>query len=224
LRRPAPLLACLLAVAPASATRAADAATAPGATQPPAASQAPDTSQPAGGTPQAPNTPQAPRTSQDPGIIQPAGTGAPDQLVGLFIQGCLPFVGNAPALRDWARRTGLRGLPEPARAAFLHGAPGQAFDASAAEAKLVLVSSDSGLCSAVTNQATQAQVIAALEAGFRRAGVVFRLVIERDDASVSAIHDREYLATHNKQGWRILAATVKDDRAGGEAMLTAGPE
>ena len=63
----------------------------------------------------------------------------------------------------------------------------------------------------------------ALEAGLHRAGLAFRLVIERDDARISAIHDREYLATKNKRGWRILAATVKDDK-GGEAMLTGAPE
>jgi hypothetical protein len=152
-----------------------------------------------------------------------ANAGAAEQLVGLFIQGCMPFVGNAPALRDWARRTGLPGAPEPARAAFLHGAPGEVFDASSADAKLAMLSSDSGICSAVTDQATQSEVSTALEAGFHQAGLDFRLVIERDDAAVSAIHDREYLATRNGQGWRVLAATVKDDR-GGEAMLTAGPE
>jgi len=152
-----------------------------------------------------------------------ARAGTAEELAGLFIQGCLPFAGNATALRDWAKRTGLPPVPEQARAAFLHGAPGQAFDGSAADAKLVLVSSDDGLCSAVTNQATGQVVADALEAGFRQAGLRFRLVIERDDAKVSAIHDREYLASKDGRGWRILAATVKDD-GGGEAMLTGAPE
>jgi hypothetical protein len=152
-----------------------------------------------------------------------ARAAAPEELVGLFIQGCLPFVGHPQALRDWAQRIGLPPVPDPARDAFLHGAPGQAFDASAAGVKLVLVSSDDGICSAATDQATQAQITEALEAGLHRAGLEFRLVIERDDAKLSAIHDREYLAAKNKQGWRILAATVKGDQ-GGEAMLTAAPE
>ena len=120
----------------------------------------------------------------------------------------MPFVGNPPALRAWAKHTGLPPLPEQARLAFLHGAPGQVFDASAAESKLVLVSSDDGICSAVTAQAPQ---------------LIYRLVIERDDAQVSSIHDREYLAAKDKVGWRILAATVKGAK-GGEAMLTAAPE
>ena len=152
-----------------------------------------------------------------------AYAGAADELAGLFIQGCLPFAGNAPALRDWAKRTGIPPVPEQARAAFLHGAPGQAFDASAAEAKLVLVSSDDGLCSVVTDRATQKAVDDALEAGFRQAGLRFRLVIERDDPRVGAIHDREYLAAKDGRGWRVLAATVKDEM-GGEAMLTGAPE
>ncbi|MDR3530936.1 MAG: hypothetical protein P4L90_10335 [Rhodopila sp.] len=135
----------------------------------------------------------------------------------------MPFAGNPPDLRDWAARTGLPPVPEQARTAFLHGAPGQVFDGSAADAKLVLISSDDGICSVATDQATQQQVSDALEAGFQQAGVTFRLVIERDDAHISAIHDREYLATKSGRSWRILAATVKDDK-GGEAMLTAAPE
>jgi hypothetical protein len=152
-----------------------------------------------------------------------ARAGAPEELVGLFLQGCVPFAGNASALRDWAKQNGLQAVPDQARAAFLHGAPGQAFDGSTAEAKLVLVSSDDGLCSAVTDRATQPAVTDALEAGFREAGLTFRLVVERDDKQINEIHDREYLAAKDKQGWRILAAMTKGDK-GGEAMLTAAPE
>jgi hypothetical protein len=152
-----------------------------------------------------------------------ARAGGADELVGLFIQGCLPFAGNAAALREWAQRMGLPPVPERARNAFLHGAPGQAFDGSAADTKLVLVSSDDGICSAVTNQAAQQDVVSALETGLQQAGLRFRLVTERDDAKVGDIHDREYLAARDKRGWRILAAAVKGDK-GGEAMLTAAPE
>jgi hypothetical protein len=155
-----------------------------------------------------------------PGV---ARAGAADELAGLFLQGCLPFAGRPATLRDWAVKFGLPAVPEQARAAFLHGAPGQAFDASAAGAKLVLVSSDDGICSAVTDHATQAEVTQALESALKAADLKFRLVIERDDVKVGAIHDREYLVAKDKLGWRVLAATVKDEQ-GGEAMLTAGPE
>jgi hypothetical protein len=66
-------------------------------------------------------------------------------------------------------------------------------------------------------------VTQALESALKAADLKFRLVIERDDEKVGAIHDREYLVAKDKRGWRVLAATVKDDQ-GGEAMLTAGPE
>lgn len=151
-----------------------------------------------------------------------AHAGAPEELVGLFIQGCLPFAGDAAALRAWAQHIGLPPAPDPARAAFLHGAPGQVFDGSAAGVKLVLVSSDDGLCSAVTDHATQQALADALEAGFRQAGLAFHLVVQRDDKLVDEIHDREYLVSKDKWRWRVLAAAVKGDE-GGEAMLTAGP-
>ena len=148
---------------------------------------------------------------------------APQQLVGLFVQGCMPFVGNAAGLRAWAARTGLPSVPDPARSAFLQGAPGQVFDGSNPEGKFVLVSSDDGLCSVVTDKAASHPVTEALEAGLRQAGLRYRLAIERDDLHLSAIHDREYLATKDGRGWRVLAATVQDDKDG-EAMLTAAPE
>ena len=65
-------------------------------------------------------------------------------------------------------------------------------------------------------------VVDALEAGLTKAGLAFRLVIQRDDKNVPAIHDREYLAAKGKTGWRVLMAAVKD--AEGEGMLTAGAE
>lgn len=147
---------------------------------------------------------------------------APQQMVGLFIQGCMPFVGDANALRGWAGSTGLRALPDQVAETFLHGAAGKAFDGSNESGKFVLVSSDDGLCSVVTDKATTADMTKAIEAGFLQAGLAFRLVIERDDKNEKNIHDREYLAARNGNGWRVLVATLKDGQ--GQAMLTAGPE
>lgn len=154
------------------------------------------------------------------GDPQPA---APEQLVGLFVQGCMPFVGQPAALRSWAARNGLPVLAQPATDAFLHGAPGRAFDASVPGVRLVLASSDDGLCAGIVDKAESAAIATALEAGLRQAGVAFRLAIDRDDTAAKALHFREYLATRAGRSWRILAATVHD-LSGGQAMLTAAPE
>ena len=157
-------------------------------------------------------------------IAQSDATDAAQQLAGLFMQSCLPYAGKPGALRAWARRTGLPTLPDQARSAFLHGAPGVAFDASIpGHGKYVLASSDDGICSAITNATTDAAVASALEDDLTHIGIAFRLVIERDDKQINAIHYREYLAAKNGQGWRLLIATVKDLK-GGQAMLTAAPE
>ncbi len=152
-----------------------------------------------------------------------AKAGGAAELAGLFMQTCLPYAGDPEGLRAWAGKTGLPHVAEQARTAFLHGAPGQVFDASDRDGKFVLVSSDDGICSTVTNQVVQEDAINALETDLRASGVLFRLVIERDDKNITQIHDREYLATKDGHSWRILLATVKGDR-GGEAMLTGAPE
>lgn len=151
----------------------------------------------------------------------PASDG-PAQMVGLFVQGCLPFAGDATRLREWATKLGLPEAPEPVRNAFLHRAPGRVFDGSNGSGRFALVSSDDGLCSVATDHAGSGALTAALEAGLKQAGLTFRLVIERDDSRVGEIHDREYLAAKDGRGWRILQATLKD--GDGQAMLTAGPE
>ena len=144
-------------------------------------------------------------------------------LAGLFGQSCLTYAGDPAGLRAWAAHNGLPQVPDQARRAFLHGAPGQVFDASDNEGKFVVASSDDGICSVATDVARQAAIVAALESDLNGAGIAFRLVIERDDKTIPDIHDREYLATRNGRSWRILLATVKD-AAGGQAMITGAPE
>ncbi len=153
-----------------------------------------------------------------------AFAGPAEELSGLFLQTCLPYAGRPQALRQWAIREKLPVVPDPARAAFLNGAPGQVFDASNNAGKFVLLSSDDGICAVVTDHAGDLETAQALERALSGAGIRFRLVIERDDKLNPKLHHREYLATGSGQGgWRILAATVHGD-APGQAMLTAAPE
>ncbi len=139
------------------------------------------------------------------------------------MQSCLAFAGDPSGLRTWAHDVGLRPLPDQARVAFLHAAPGVAFDASTPDSKLVLASSDDGLCSAITDLAAGPAVVGALEHDLTGAGIAFRPAIERDDKQIPTLHDREYLAAKNGRAWRILAATVTGQQPG-QAMLTAAPE
>jgi hypothetical protein len=144
-------------------------------------------------------------------------------LSGLFLQACLPNAGKPATLRLWATRLKLPEVPDPARAAFLNGAPGKVFDASNQTGRLALLSSDDGICAVVTDHAGDKETAQGLEHALAEAGIKFRLVIERDDKLNAKLHNREYLAARKDRAWRILAATVRDD-APGQAMLTAAPE
>jgi len=152
-----------------------------------------------------------------------AFAGPPEELSGLFLQACLPNAGRPASLREWATRAKLPEVPDPARAKFLAGAPGKVFDASNATGKYALLSSDDGICAAVTDHAGDKEMAQGLERALIASGVKFRLVIERDDKLNSKLHHREYLAAREGKAWRILVATVRDT-APGQAMLTAAPE
>jgi hypothetical protein len=153
----------------------------------------------------------------------PGYAGPADELAALFLRTCLPFAGNPKALRLWATGMKLPEVPDPARPVFLGGAPGMVFDASTPESKLALLSSDDGICAAVTDKAEDQATAQALERTLERSNVQFRLVIERNDKFNPKLHHREYLATLGPNSWRILVATVRDT-VPGNAMLTAAPE
>jgi hypothetical protein len=157
------------------------------------------------------------------GVAQASPADNAKQLAGLFMQSCVQFVGNRTGLRDWAHRTGLADLPEPARAAFLHGAPGMVFDASNASGKFVLISDDAGGCSAIAALANGPALFGALEDDLRQTGIGFKLRREDDDPEEKRLQHREYAAWQGSQKWRIVAGTVRD-RQGGQAMLTANPD
>ncbi|MGD0431291.1 MAG: hypothetical protein ABSA58_09380 [Acetobacteraceae bacterium] len=152
-----------------------------------------------------------------------AGAGPEEDLAALFMRSCMVYAGAPDALRQWAAQMKLPEVPDPARAAFLNGAPGKVFDASSDVGKFALLSSNDGICAVVTDHAGDQETARELERALTEAGVRFRLVIERDDKPNPKLHHREYLAARKGSAWRLLAATVRDNSPG-QAMLTAAPE
>jgi hypothetical protein len=144
------------------------------------------------------------------------------QLAGLFIQSCIRFAGDRTGLRNWARLNRLADLPEPARAAFLHGASGEVFDASNSMGKFVLVSDDGGGCSAIAELADGPALFGALESYLRQAGIGFTLSRDVADPEERQVQHREYTALQGTRAWRIVTGSLRD-RQGGQAMLTANP-
>ena len=155
-----------------------------------------------------------PAKADDPPVVNAK------QVAGLFMQSCLTFAGDKNALRDWARKTGLKDLPPNVQDRFLYGLPGVVFDASNKDGKFVLVSEDGGSCSVVAETASGTGVIADLEQDLNEAKIAFKVTSEKSDAEEKSLARREYLASQGQQQWLLLVSTVKDP-AGGQAMLTA---
>ena len=152
----------------------------------------------------------------------PVGVPADAQVVGLFMQSCMHFVGDALGLRQWAVRTGLQSLPEEGQQAFLYGLPGQVFDASTSAGKLVLISENGGSCSALAEAADGRDVVTVLERVMSVAHISFTMTHEDDDSAERVLHHREYTASEGPRQWQMLVSTVKGT-AMGEVMLTTNP-
>ena len=79
----------------------------------------------------------------------PAADAGAVQLVGLFMQGCLVFTGDAAGMRAWIAARHLPSVPLSDATLFLAGHPGEAFGASNIVGKYALVSWDNGSCQAI---------------------------------------------------------------------------
>jgi hypothetical protein len=152
----------------------------------------------------------------------PPGSPADAQVVGLFMQSCMRFVGDASGLRQWAARGGLQPLPEEGQQEFLYGLPGAVFDASTKDGKLVLISENGGSCSAMAEAADGHDVVTVLERVMRLSHIDFTMTHEDDDAAERALHHREYTASEGTRQWQMLVSTVRG-AATGEVMLTTNP-
>ncbi len=157
-----------------------------------------------------------------PAMAEDAAQTGARQVVGLFLKSCINFTGDRLALREWAARTGLPQLADPAREAFLYGLPGMVFDATAQGSKLVLVSQDSGSCSVVAAAADGAMVIEELERALKASQISLQVTRDATDAKEAALRHREYSAAGGNRQWQMLVSTVQAP-GGGSAMLTANP-
>jgi hypothetical protein len=150
------------------------------------------------------------------------GSGAAAQVVGLFMQSCVRFAGDPTGLRAWAPKAGIQPLPTAGQQAFLYGLPGEVFDASTKQGKLVLISENSGACSTMAESASGAEVVNVLEQVLQMSHISFTMTREDDDTKEKDLHHREYTASQGARQWEMLVSTVKGT-APGEVMLTTSP-
>ena len=142
------------------------------------------------------------------------------QVVGLFLKSCVQFSGNRSGLLQWAKKTGLPELRDKKADAFLYGLPGMVYDAGTKDSRLVLVSEESGSCSAFSPLADGPLVIQELERILREQQVKLSVIGDKADTREKTLNHREYTASADKHEWQMLVSTEQAP-SGGEAMLTA---
>jgi hypothetical protein len=194
------------------------------------AADPPSSLSPSTNPPAATTTSATPASTTSPSPTAPASgatdvslpAGAASQLVGLFMQSCVRFALDPNGVREWATHAGLKPLPPEGQQAFLYGLPGQVFDASTKDGKLVMISENSGACSALAESASGATVVTVLEQVMQMAHIDLAMTHEDDDKTEKVLHHREYTAARDGRQWEMLVSTVKG-AAPGEVMLTTSP-
>lgn len=128
----------------------------------------------------------------------------------------MPFTGDSAGLRQWIVAHNLPPLPPGGQAAFLHGRPGTAYDATSPGGKFALIAGEDGSGSVVPQRADP-EALAALADG-RALGLAVQAAGEREDAEQPELRWRDYAATKGARRWLLTAGT-----GAGLAMLTARP-
>ncbi len=167
-------------------------------------------------------TMQAP-ASGPPGAggAQPMPNGA-DQLVGLFGATCLHFSGDVAGLRAFLTQQGAPAMPDPARAAFLAGRTGQAYDVSVPNANLALVSLDDGGCEAVVEHANPSEIVPVLEQSAAEAHVTVQaLGGQQADKNGRGVNHAAFLLTSAGKQMHVLVSTAPQPP---QAVLTFVPK
>ena len=140
------------------------------------------------------------------------------QIAGLFTQACIFHAGDSAGLRTWIRDANVAPLPPGGQAAFLHGAPGVAYDATNRDGgKIALLVTDDGGCAVAAPAADRAALVTAVEADLAATGIAATATETRTDAVMT----RAYVARRAARGWRLTIATGIDPRA--PVQLTAEP-
>lgn len=141
---------------------------------------------------------------------------AADEAAGLFTQSCVPFAGDRAGLRQWIVAHTLPALPAGGQAAFLHGQPGTAYDATSPGGKFVLIAGDDGSCSVIAQRADPEALAASVLRDLRALGLTVQATGAREDADQPGLHWADYAATKGARGWSLMVGT-----GSGLAMLTA---
>lgn len=149
------------------------------------------------------------------------------QVVGLFQQACIKYVGNRPGLRSWISAHRLPKLPSSQAAGFLGSiGSGEVFGASNVSGKHVLLSYDDGACAVMALSGDAADIQQTMLSLLRREGATVLLLpvqSKPDGSSSQALFKAEF----GNRAWQIsITSKPHGDRPSlaQEIILLATPD
>ncbi len=155
---------------------------------------------------QQPGIPQSGAMAQG-GAQQSEPADGADQVVGLFLQTCLHYAGNAPGLRSWLAQERAPQMAQQMQSFFLAGRQGTVYDVSSQTVRLALVSADDNSCSAYADTADAGQTIAYLQQAMQQAGIRFTGQAAPPDQRNPSLSHAGYQAMISNRPWAVLVTT-----------------
>lgn len=139
-----------------------------------------------------------------------AGAADPDkgagQIVGLFMQACLPQHGDIQAVRSWLEDHKIPHMPDAGARVFLNDRSGIVYDASNASGRYGVAALDDGICEVFAETAKAADVISFLESSLKSQGLTVIRLKDYPEPRDTRLHQYMYLIVRDGTNYDLVAS------------------
>ena len=132
-------------------------------------------------------------------------TGA-GQIVGLFMQACVPQYGDIFAVRKWLEDRKIPHMADAGAVHFLSGRSGTVYDASNATGRYGVTTLDNGVCDAFAETALASDVIDFLETSLKSKGLTVIRLKDYADPHAARLHHYDYLIVRDGVNYNLVAS------------------
>jgi hypothetical protein len=132
-------------------------------------------------------------------------TGA-GQIVGLFMQACVPQYGDILAVRNYLEDHKVPHMPDEGAVHFLKGRSGIVYDASNRTGRYGVTTLDNGVCDAFAETAKPSDAVGFLEASLKSKGLTVIRLKDYVDPRETRLHHYDYLIVRDGVTYDLVAS------------------
>lgn len=128
------------------------------------------------------------------------------QIVGLFMQVCVPQHGDIQAVRNWLEDHKVPHMPDAVATYFLNGRGGIVYDASNIAGRYGVTTLDNGVCEVFAENAKAADVLDFLETSLKAQGLTVIRLKDYPEPRDTRLHHYMYLIVRDGTNYDLVAS------------------